>query len=96
MTKAWCMWCEMGDQYPPMYKRNGMVWIHESCFLEITDLKGEIKHIRALLDGKEPGPKGDTIESFLERTEDFKKRWNKSMELIERLKKSEQKESDTG
>jgi len=70
-----------------MHARNGMVWIHESCFLEITDLLGDIKHIRALLDGKEPGPKGDTIEDFLKRTEDFKKRWNNSMELIEKLKK---------
>ena len=41
--KAWCIWCEDGDKYPPMYKRNGMVWIHEKYANQLMDINQDIK-----------------------------------------------------
>lgn len=88
--KAWCIWCEMGSTKP----RDGMLWIHEHCFLELDDVRNRIKMVEKYLRGEMPrilknGDKRgyESVEKFLVAMDDFNRRWNNSMKLIKELRK---------
>ena len=70
-----------------MYDKNGIVWIHEKCFFEITEMVSDIKKVKKILEGKlEKWEHPDTVVSFLKRMDDFRRRWEGSMRLIGKLK----------
>ena len=97
MTKAWCLWCELGQGVP----RNDMYWIHEKCFIEITDMARNIETIEQYLKGELPriSKNGnrigyETVELFLIEMTDFNRRANNIMELIKKIRKSPTKETE--
>ena len=84
MTKAWCMWCETGQE--PKHK---YLWIHPECFEQITSIASNLETIEKYLKGEMPrisknGNKlgRDTVEQFLIAMNDFDRRWRNSRKLI--------------
>jgi len=92
--KAWCIWCEDGDRYPPMYKRNGMVWIHEKCANQLMDINQDIKSIKEMLKGVHPRNKKEkdrlkVVVDFIKDMEDFRKRWDNTIKMIKNCKENQ-------
>jgi len=88
MTKAWCIWCETGQE-----PKHGYLWIHSECFEQITRIASNLETIEKYLKGEIPRitKKGnklgrDTVEQFLIDMYDFDRRWRNSMKLIEAYK----------
>lgn len=86
MVKAWCIWCESGDQLG----KHGMFWIHEKCADELMDNHSDIQSIKKMLKGehsrnKEEESKIETIYKFIESMEAFKRRWDGTMKVIKEI-----------
>ena len=86
MVKAWCIWCETGDQLG----KHGMFWIHEKCSDELMDISSDIKSIKKMLKGeharnKEEESKIETIYKFIKDMEAFNRRWEGTMNIIKSI-----------
>jgi len=86
--KAWCIWCEDGEQQP----KSGMVWIHAKCFQELMDIHRDIEEVKKYMKGEMPRimASGDrqgyeSVERFLIAMDDFRRRWANSMEYIAKI-----------
>jgi hypothetical protein len=90
--KAWCIWCEDGENYPKSFAKNNMLWIHEKCFNEITDMRSKIDGVREFMEGKRPYKNRsdyETVEKFLSEMGSFAKRFDNSAALIKSLRLNE-------
>ena len=84
MTKAWCIWCEMG-QMPS----HGYYWIHPECFERMEAIAGQVQTVNKYLKGELPRitAKGDkqgrdTVEQFLVDSYDFERKARNVFKLI--------------
>ena len=84
MTKAWCIYCEVG-QMPS----HGYYWIHPECFERMEAIASQVKTVAKYLNGELPRitAKGnqlgrDTVEQFLVDSYDFERRSRNSFKLI--------------
>ena len=93
MVKAFCIWCESGNEN----SKNGYFWIHPDCFNKIMDISGNIKSIEEILKGtharnryeKEGQSKIDIILKFIEDMKQFEKQWQGSNQIKRQLRTSE-------
>ena len=88
MTKAWCIWCEMG-QMP----KHGYYWIHPECFESMYSVSQNLKMVEKYLRGEIPritknGNKlgRDTVEQFLVDMYDFDRRMRNISKLFKAYK----------
>jgi len=79
----------MGNGQP----KEGMFWIHESCFQELMDVHNKIESVEKYMKGELPKltKKGnrlgyESVERFLIAMDDFNRRWNNSMKLIREIR----------
>jgi len=86
--KAWCIWCQTGSPPNPLSDKE-MVWIHTKCFEQLMDVHDKIEHVTEYMNGTLPrlaenGNKigYDSAVQFLVSMDDFKRRWNNSMNFI--------------
>ena len=84
MTKAWCIYCEMG-QMPG----HGYYWIHPECFERMEAIAEQVQTVNKYLKGELPkitaqGNKQgcDTVEQFLVDSYDFERRSRNVFKLI--------------
>lgn len=100
MVKAWCIWCETGTgmQNPT----NGMVWIHQDCFMEYDGIKDKILEVEKYMKGEIPklSEAGNrlgyaNVIDFLNAMADFDRRTRNISQLIRtmRAQSNNQKES---
>jgi hypothetical protein len=89
---ATCVWCnktakgEIGSMEQAMTK-NGMLYMHQACFSEATDMPDIINLVHQILtEGKDKYGNDDVIE-FIQRMNRFKRRWEGSMKLVSMLTK---------
>ncbi len=80
MSKAWCIWCESGNGRP----NDDFFWLHEDCFYKITDIMDDVKQVKKMLDEHKSI---DEIARFLERGEDFVRKWNNTSKIIKSFAK---------
>jgi hypothetical protein len=64
---------------PKNLNKKGFVWIHLKCFLEITELKDDIKSVKEILAGQ----KNETVERFLQRMEQFDAHFERLAEKLQ-------------
>lgn len=89
MTKAWCCWCENGNEL----SSSGYFWIHEDCFNKICDISSNIEAIKKILEGsharnrfeKEGKSKMDIVADFIKDMEQWEKQWRGSMDIYEKI-----------
>ena len=88
MTKAWCIWCEMGEM-----PKHGYYWIHPECFEKFIDTSSNIKGVVEYMRGERPSftAKGnkiyhDTVEEFLVDMYDFQRRGRNVIKLFKAFK----------
>jgi hypothetical protein len=88
MTKAWCIWCELGEQ-----PKHGYYWIHPECFEKLYSIQSNIKMVEKYLNGEMPrilsnGDKRgyESVESFLTEMADFDRRSRNVMKLIKSMR----------
>ena len=79
-----CLWCQYGN-VPKSLNEKGFVWVHLSCLMELQDFRQDTKAIKEILEGK----RNESIEVYLERMQNFDKKWNNSMKLIKLLEEQE-------
>ncbi len=79
----WCFYCQSGDTSGVVFK-NGFAWIHQTCFEELLDNANSVEQILKIVNGEKPD---DSITKFIERMEDFKRRWGNSMKFVEEVSK---------
>jgi len=94
MVKAWCIWCEMGN----IPSSSGYFWIHRSCARKMMDVDSDIRSIKKILEGthnrnKKDKDKLNAVFKFIEDMEDFKRRWDNSMKIIEEKQHPQTKDS---
>lgn len=73
-----CFLCEVGT-VPKNVQGKGYVWVHLDCLMEMFEIKSDFESVRAILKGerdKEP------VEVFLERMQNFDKKWRNSLKLL--------------
>ena len=75
-----CFWCQTGN-VPKNLQNKGFVWIHLDCLMEINDFRQDTKAIQEIIKGK----RNESIENYLERMQEFDRKWNNSMKLIKQL-----------
>ena len=84
MTKAWCIWCEMGE-----IPKHGYYWIHPECFEKIHSIALRIEQVDKYLKGELPRISKDgnklgyvSVENFLAEMADFDRRSRNVMKLM--------------
>jgi len=77
--KKWCIWCEMGEEANQKGELREYLWIHPTCFDSVADLKSDFDEVKKLL---EAGKSYKEINAFLERAEDFRRRWNNTIKKL--------------
>ena len=84
MTKAWCIWCEMGPMPP-----HGYYWIHPECFETMHDIGSNIEMVEKYMKGEMPrilangNRQGyESVERFLVEMEDFNRRSRNILKLF--------------
>lgn len=90
---ATCIWCgktadgKQGGIGPQNYAKNGMLYIHQACLSELSNLPDEVNHVYQILtEGKDKYGNDDALE-FIQRMQRFKRRWEGSMKLVASLTK---------
>jgi hypothetical protein len=89
---ATCVWCnktvkgEIGS-CEQVFAKNGMLYIHQACFGEATEMPDLIVRVHQILtEGKDTSGNDDVIE-FIQRMNRCKRRWEGSMKLVATLSK---------
>ena len=86
--KAECWYCGC----PSGIAKHGMIYLHQKCFEEITDMNDKIEFAvkyakgempRVLANGNRQGY--ESFERFLVAMDDFQRRWKNTTELIKKL-----------
>jgi hypothetical protein len=80
--RAYCIWCESNPNSNPCRPKDGMAWIHLSCFMDMHNAVREYEKVKEQLKG---GESYEEIARFLKRMEDHHRRWNGSMRLLGKL-----------
>ena len=88
MVKAWCIWCENGNQLG----NNDYFWIHEECAHKLMGIHSSIRCIKEMLKGEHPRNKEEetkieTIYKFIEDMETCERRWKGTMKIIRDITK---------
>ena len=83
MPKAECWWC--GD--PTGIAKHGMIYLHEECFNEITDMNGNVEAVKEYLEGRRPAHENasPTAEKFLEAMAVWARQCEGTKQLIKKL-----------
>ena len=79
MTKAWCIWCEVGEM-----PKHGYYWICPECFEKIISVTANIKAVEEYLKGIRPKDHDSrrTVDEFLVDMADFNRRSRNTWKLI--------------
>jgi hypothetical protein len=88
MVRAECIWC--GD--PDGTTKHGLLWIHRTCFEEITDCCQDIKAVVEFAKGERPrilanGDKEgyEALEKYLIEMQAFRQRYDNVAALLKKL-----------
>ena len=85
MVKAWCVWCESGNDNDKL--KSGYYWIHMHCAQELMDYGSDIKSIKEMLQGihirnKKDKDRLNVVLEFIKDIEIFKRRWEGTMKRL--------------
>jgi hypothetical protein len=72
MTKAWCIWCETGDESNREY-----FWIHPDCFEKLMDWGSLASYV-----SKNKSALPSDFQEKWEELKDFQRRWEGSMKIV--------------
>ena len=65
MVKAWCIWCETGNQLG----NNKYFWIHEECAHKLMGIHSQVRCIKEMLKGY------DRIENYVSAENKLSIQW---------------------
>jgi len=86
-----CFWCQHGT-VPKRLDEKGFVWIHLECLMEISELRDDIRGVKAILAGK----RNESVERFLHRMQQFDTRWNNLESLLTKKSTEKHHKNTTG
>lgn len=87
MVKAWCIWCEVGQDSDKL--KSGYYWIHIDCAQKLMECDSDLKSIKEMLLGihtrnKKDEDKLNVVYEFIKDMEDFKRRWDNTIALLQK------------
>lgn len=85
MVRAWCIWCECGNDNHKL--KGGYYWIHMDCANNLMDYANDLKSVKQMLLGIHPRNDKDknkleVIHNFIKDMEEFKVKWSTTMKTI--------------
>lgn len=78
MGRIFYVLCESGI-VPRNLREKGFAWIHLDCMMKLFHFRSDMKTIKEFMEGKRTN---DTVERFLERMEEFDKKWEKTTSFL--------------